>query len=78
MTTIEKRKRQEKHLKERMSLLEHDVLGNGAVGLREQIRNIEADVKDTRRILFIVIALMLLIIGDRIYDLAKTVYPHLR
>ena len=70
---MEKKARREKGISERISLLEHDILGNGSIGVKGQLKHIREDIKDTRRLLFFRLALMLLIIGDRVYEIIKNV-----
>lgn len=69
---MEKKARREKDFSQRLVLLEHDILGNGSIGIKGQLKQIREDIKDTRRILFFCLALMLLIIGDRVYEIIKT------
>lgn len=56
---------------ERISILEHEIQGNGSIGIRDQIKEMRAEIRTITRTLYAIIAFLLIIFGEKFYQIIK-------
>lgn len=56
---------------ERLSLIEHQINGNGSIGMRDQLTALRKEVADLKKIIRIAIAIAIFFFGEKMYELLK-------
>lgn len=69
--TINRRPKYAQELSERVTIIEHQILGNGSIGLQEQVRELKNEVTTIKRRITAGLLVMCVLFGEKIYELIK-------
>lgn len=68
---MSKRPKYAQELSERVTIIEHQILGNGSIGLQEQVRELKVEVSTLKRRITVGILVLCVLFGEKIYELIK-------